>query len=219
MIDINTIKELGFQKITTPKDNNIAVITIIGEVEGHDALPSNVKSTKYEHLIPLITGLIYDNEIDALLFILHTTGGDVDAGLAIAELISSITKPTLSLTLGTSHSIGIPIAVAANHSMITRSGLMLAHPIRMTGTTIGAAQSYEYIDRLQNRITEFIVAHSKITKDKFNELVFNKKDLTQDVGSMINSSDTVKSGLIDSVGGLSEAVNRLDELITHKSQN
>lgn len=219
MIDTNLIKELGFQKIITENNNTIAVITIIGEIEGHDVLPSNIKSTKYEHLIPLITEVNYDTDFDGFLFILHTTGGDVDAGLAIAELISTISKPTISLTLGTSHSIGIPIAVAANYSMITKSGIMLAHPIRMTGTTIGAAQSYEYIDRLQNRITEFIVSHSNISHEQFNRFVYNKKDLTQDVGTMISSSDTIKSGLINSIGGLSDAMKKLDELIPHKSQN
>lgn len=219
MNDLTAIKEYGKIDICSEKGNQICCVEIIGEIEGHDVTPSSVKSTKYEHLIPIITGVEFDADISGLVVILHTTGGDVDAGLAIAELISTMKKPTVSLTLGTSHSIGIPIAVSTDYSFITKSGLMLAHPIRMTGTTIGSTQSYLYIQRLQNRITEFITSHCQISKEDFCSLINNKNDLTQDIGSMINGPDSVKFGLINEVGGLKDAVAKIDELILHKSQN
>lgn len=219
MYDLSEVKEYGKTDLSTPAGNKIACLEIIGEIEGHDLLPSSVKSTKYEHLIPVITAIEHDEDTDGLLLLLHTTGGDVDAGLAIAELISGMSKPSVSLTLGTSHSIGIPIAVSADYSLITESGLMLAHPIRMTGTTIGTPRSYLYLERLQNRITDFITGHSSISKEEYRRLINNKNDLTQDIGSMIDGPDSVSLGLIKKIGGLSDAVKVLDEIILHKSQN
>ncbi len=219
MNDLSSVKEYGKIDLYTPGGKKITCLEIIGEIEGHLVLPNTVKSTKYEHLIPIITGVGYDKDCEGLLVILHTTGGDVDAGLAIAELISTMEKPTVSLTLGTSHSIGIPIAVSTDYSFITESGLMLAHPIRMTGTTIGSPQSYLYLERLQNRITEYITKHCGITKEDYLKLINNKNDLTQDIGSMVSGPDTVAYGLIKETGGLSDAVNMLEKLILRKSQS
>lgn len=219
MYDLSEVKEFGKINLITPAGKRVTCLEIIGEIEGHDLLPSSVKSTKYEHIIPIITGSEYDKDSEGLLIILHTTGGDVDAGLAIAELISSMDKPSVSLTLGTSHSIGIPIAVSTDYSLITESGLMLAHPIRMTGTTIGTPRSYLYLERLQNRITDFITGHSNISKEEYRRLINNKNDLTQDIGSIIDGPDSVSLGLIKKVGGLSDAVKALDEIILRKSQN
>ena len=219
MNDLSLIREFGNLEITSDSGNIISCVQIIGEIEGHEVTPSLLKSTKYEHLIPLLTSIEYNEKVSGVLIILHTTGGDVDAGLAIAELIGSLKKPSVSLTLGTSHSIGIPIAVSTDYSFITKSGLMLAHPIRMSGITIGTTQSYLYLERLQNRITDFIVNHCKISREEFCKLINNKNDLTQDIGSMIDGPDSVSFGLIEEVGGLCDAVAKLDELILHKSQN
>lgn len=218
-MELSLINEFGYFEIKTENNITIGCIQIIGEIEGHNSMPGGLKSTKYEHLIPLITSAAYNPKIKGLLFILHTTGGDVDAGLAISELISTVKIPTVSLTLGTSHSIGIPIALSTDLSLITDTGLMLAHPVRMSGTTLGGKQSFEYINKLQDRIIGFIVNHSNISENTFKKLIYNKNDLTQDIGSMINGPDSVKYGLIDKTGGIDDAIKDLEYLILHKSQN
>lgn len=208
------IKEFGFAYINDISGHKICFLQIIGEIEGHIISSSGIKATCYEHIFPILTKIETDNEIDGLLLLLHTTGGDVDAGLAIAECIASIKKPVVSLTIGTCHSIGIPIATSADFSFIAPSGLMLAHPVRFVGTMIGSETAYEYITKLQDRITDFITSHCRINKTQFNKIINNKKELTQDVGSMLDATKCVSLGLIDNIGGLHHAINMLDKLIT-----
>jgi ATP-dependent protease ClpP protease subunit len=225
-MNIGEIKDLnnnGFSFIENADGEKIIILTIIGEIEGHDILPQNVKATSYEHILPILASIEASDTCLGLLIILHTNGGDVDAGLALAEMLSSMKTPKVSLTLGASHSIGIPIALAADYTFITKTGIMLAHPIRLSGTTIGCSQSFEYLEKLQNRITDFVCSHSKITKMSFEGLIYNQKELTQDVGTMLVGQSCISSGLIDEIGGISESLSKLKALIsrgiTDKSQN
>ncbi|MDD6102953.1 MAG: ATP-dependent Clp protease proteolytic subunit [Clostridiales bacterium] len=213
------IKEYGFSFFHDKSGVKICYLQIIGEIEGHVVTNSGYKSTCYEHLFPILTMVETDPDISGLFILIHTTGGDVDAGLALAECISTITKPVVSLTIGTCHSIGIPIAISADISYIAPSGLMLAHPVRFTGTMIGSEISYEYIDKLQNRVTEYIVKNSLIRKNDYKRIINNKKELTQDVGSMLDAATCVNLGLINKIGGLNTAINKLFELIINKSIN
>ena len=191
----------------------IQLITIIGEIEGHDILGSNVKTTKYEHILPKIAAIHDDQSIDGVLVLLHTMGGDVEAGLAIAEMLASVGKPTVSLVLGGSHSIGIPIAVSTDYSFIVPTGTMVVHPVRMSGTVIGAPQTYDYFRQMQNRISTFVANHSNISKDRFEELLMETGILTKDVGTILEGEEAVEEGIINKVGGLKEAVKELKRRI------
>lgn len=186
-------------------------ITIIGQIEGHYVLDNSQKTTKYDHLIPLLVGLEESEKVDGVLFVLNTMGGDVEAGLAIAELIASMTKPTVSIVLGGGHSIGVPLAVAAKTSLIVPSATMTIHPVRTSGTVINAPQTYHYLSDMQKRIVRFVTGHSHITESKLNELMNSTKDLTNDIGSVVDGETAVSCGLIDKIGGISEALSTLRE--------
>lgn len=202
--------------ITTRDDKVIHCLTIIGQIEGHYLLPQNNKSTKYEHVIPLLVSIDEDPRIDGLLILLNTVGGDVEAGLAIAELISGMRKPTVSIVLGGGHSIGIPLAVAAKKSFIAKSASMTAHPVRSTGLTIGVPQTFEYYQRMQDRITNFVVDNSRISSEDYTNLIMNTGELVMDIGTILDGQRAVDVGLIDSVGTLREAVDCLYDMIGDK---
>lgn len=215
----NSIKEFG--QISIPgKDGQspIHCITIIGQVEGHMSLPPQNKTTKYEHLIPQIVGLCDDPKVKGVLIILNTVGGDVEAGLALAELIASINKPTVSLVLGGAHSIGVPISVASDYSFITPTASMTIHPVRMNGTVIGVSQTFEFFDQMQERIVAFVSKNSHISADRFRELMLAVGKLAMDVGTVLVGQQAVNEKIIDEVGGLSEAMQKLYELINKKEQ-
>ena len=186
-------------------------ITIIGQIEGHYVLDNSQKTTKYDHLIPLLVGLEESEKVDGVLFVLNTMGGDVEAGLAIAELIASMAKPTVSIVLGGGHSIGVPLAVAAKTSLIVPSATMTIHPVRTSGTVINAPQTYHYLSDMQKRIVRFVTGHSHITESTLNELMNSTKDLTNDIGSVVDGETAVSCGLIDKIGGISEALSTLRE--------
>ena len=194
-------------------DDSILITSIIGEIEGHELLGSNTKSTKYEHILPLLANFQCDKTKDGLLLLIQTCGGDVESGLAIAEMVASLSKPTVSLVLGGSHSIGIPIAVSTDYSFIVESGTMVLHPVRMNGLFIGAPQTYDYFKLIQDRITKFVTKHSNISKNRFEELMLNTGLLTKDLGSILVGSEAVSEGLIDQVGGIDLALNKLYKLI------
>ena len=212
------IKDMGSIELES-KHHKIKVFTIIGEIEGHEAVSSNTKSTKYEHLLPQLAEVEENEQIQGALFLLNTLGGDVEAGLAIAEMIASLSKPTVSLVLGGSHSIGGPLAVAADYSFIVPSGTMVVHPVRSSGMFIGVKQSYVNMVRTQDRITSFLSTHSKITQERVEELMLNPTELVKDVGTMLEGEEAVKEGLIDEVGGIKEALRKLHELIENFSKN
>lgn len=188
-------------------------LTIIGQVEGHYTLPAQNKTTKYEHVIPQLVAIEQDEDIRGLLLILNTVGGDVEAGLAIAELIAGMKKPTVSLVLGGGHSIGVPLAVSAQYSFIAPTATMTVHPVRMNGLMIGVPQTLDYFERMQDRISSFVCQNSKISRERFLELMMNKDELVMDVGTVLDGEDAVEEGLIDSLGGLHDAVEKLYELI------
>ena len=189
------------------------MLTIIGEVEGHELVSNNSKATKYEHLLPKIAEIEENEEIDGVLILLNTLGGDVDAGLAIAEMIASLSKPTVSLVLGGSHSIGGPLAVSADYSFIVPSGTMVIHPVRSAGMFIGVKQSYLNMVKTQDRITRFISKHSKINQKRIEELMLNPTELVKDVGTMLEGEEAVREGLIDEVGGMKDALAKLHSMI------
>lgn len=197
--------------------HNIQLLTIIGEVEGHEAVSGNTKATKYEHLIPRLAEAEDNDEVEGILILLNTLGGDVEAGLAIAEMIASISKPTVSLVLGGSHSIGGPLAVSADYSFIVSSGTMIVHPVRTGGMFIGVIQSYRNIEKTQDRITKFISSHSRITQERLEQLMLNPTQLVKDVGTLLEGEDAVKEGIIDEVGGISQALKKLHEMIDEKN--
>ncbi|MFC4617399.1 ClpP family protease [Camelliibacillus cellulosilyticus] len=194
-------------------ESNIHCLTIVGQIEGHMTLPPKNKTTKYEHLIPQLVAIEQNDKIEGVLVMLNTVGGDVEAGLAIAEMISTISKPTVTLVIGGGHSIGVPIAVSSDYSFIAESATMLIHPVRLTGLVIGVPQSFEYIEQIQDRVTRFVVEHSKITEEKFKELMFSKASLTTDIGTNVIGKQAVELGLIDGVGGIGHALDKLQELI------
>lgn len=208
----DNIQELGSTEVPTAKTNT-HVMTIIGQIEGHMVLPPQNKTTKYEHVMPQLVAIEQSNEIDGLLLILNTVGGDVEAGLAIAEMIASMSKPTVSIVLGGGHSIGAPIAVSATASFIVESATMTIHPIRLTGLVIGAPSSFDYLEKMQERVNKFVVTHSNITEKKWKELLFKTGELSRDIGTSVAGRDAVKYGLIDEIGGVSQALNKLQELI------
>lgn len=209
---LRSLRELGTMGVPKPKEN-IHCLTIIGQIEGHLVLPSQNKTTKYEHLIPQLVAIEQNPSIEGLLVILNTVGGDVEAGLAIAEMIASISKPTVSLVLGGGHSIGVPIAVSCDYSFIANTATMTIHPIRLTGLVIGVPQTYEYLDKMQDRVVKFVVSNSRITEEKYRELMFRTGELARDIGTVLVGRDAVNVGLIDEVGGLAESVKKLEELI------
>ena len=195
------------------KNYRIHLLTIIGEVEGHDSLSSNTKTTKYEHVLPQLAMFEDDDSRDGLLVLIQTCGGDVESGLAISEMIASLSKPTVSLVLGGSHSIGVPIATSADYSFIVPTGAMVVHPVRMNGLFIGAPQTYDYFKLIQDRIVNFVCNHSKVSKERFEGLMLNTGVLTKDLGSILVGSEAVNEGIIDEVGGMKEALGKLYILI------
>ena len=200
------------------KQYHIQLLSIIGEVEGHECLPNNSKTTKYEHVLPKLAMIEDSQETDGLLILLNTVGGDVEAGLAIAEMIASLSKPTVSLVLGGGHSIGVPMAVSADYSFIVPSATMVIHPVRSSGMFIGVMQTYRNMEKIQDRITGFIAAHSKMKQERIEELMLNTSQLVKDVGTMLEGEDAVKQGLIDETGGIREALKKLYEMIERKRQ-
>lgn len=210
---LQTLKQLG-QVPPTQGETQTHVMTIIGQIEGHMVLPTKNKTTKYEHIIPQLVAIEQNPKIRGLLLILNTMGGDVEAGLAIAEMIASLSKPTVSLVLGGGHSIGVPIAAAATYSFIAETATMTIHPLRLTGLVIGVPQTYEYLEKMQDRVIKFVTQHSRITEEKFRELMFRTGDLVRDIGTVLVGKDAVKHGLIDEVGGLGRAIQKLNEVIS-----
>ena len=213
----NEMPEDYGSRILKGKDGTrIMLLSIIGEIEGHEAAPERNKATKYDHVLPCLAAFENDPLLDGLLVLLNTQGGDVDAGLAIAEMIASLSKPTVSLVLGGSHSIGVPLAVSTDYAFIVPSGTMLIHPVRMGGMVIGAPQSYAYFKRIQDRITEFIERHSKTSKDRLEEMMMDNTELTKDLGTILVGEETVREGLINEVGGIGNAFKKLHQMIREK---
>lgn len=194
-------------------DTGIHILSIIGEVEGHESLPQGNKTTKYEHVLPKLAEIEGNDDIKGVIILLNTQGGDVDAGLAIAEMISSISKPTVSLVLGSSHSIGVPLAVSSDYSFIVPTGTMLIHPVRMGGTVIGAKQTYDYFKRIQDRITGFISSHCKADQGKIEKMMMETGELTKDLGTILIGEEAVKEGVIDAVGGIKDAFDKINQMI------
>ena len=193
-------------------DKKIECISIIGLIEGHYLVSDNQKTTKYEHILPLLLSAEQDPAVSGIIVLINTMGGDVEAGLAISEMIASMSKPTVSLVLGGSHSIGVPLAVSCRRSFIVPSATMMIHPVRITGTVIGAPQTFYYFERMQDRITKFVSDHSNISKERFSELMMQTDEIATDVGSIINGEQAVKEGLIDSLGGLCDALDAIKEM-------
>lgn len=209
---LEAIKELGSVETIGGK-HKIFCLTIIGEIEGHNVLPEQTKTTKYEHIIPQLVAIEQDDSIKGMLIILNTVGGDVEAGLALAELISGMKKPTVSFVLGGGHSIGVPLAVSAKHSFIAPSATMTIHPVRTSGLVIGVPQTMNHFARMQDRITDFVVKNSGISSERFTELMMNTGELVTDVGSTLSGKKAVNEGLIDSLGTLSEVLDCLYKMI------
>ena len=212
----NETKEI--EKFGQLQENGILIMTIVGEIEGHQLSAQNAKTTKYEHMIPLLAKAEQDQSIKGILILINTIGGDVECGLAIAELIASLGKPTVSLVLGGSHSIGVPLAVAADHSFIVKSATMMIHPVRSSGTFIGVIQSYRNIVKIQDRITTFISDHCKMRKERVEELMLHIGQQVKDVGTILSGEKAVQEGLIDEMGGMKEATDKLIEKI-NQSKN
>ena len=214
------IKEMGTLNLGNGHSKHgIQLLTIIGEIEGHEAVSGNTKATKYEHLLPRLAEAEEDERTEGVLILLNTLGGDVEAGLAIAEMIASLSKPTVSLVLGGSHSIGGPLAVSADYSFIVPTGTMIVHPVRSTGMFIGVIQSYRNMEKTQDRIARFISNHSRITQERLLELMLDSTQLVKDVGTMLEGEEAVREGLIDEVGGISQAFAKLHELIEKRSNS
>ena len=209
---LQEIIDLGSATIRTSK-GTIHTLTIVGQIEGHQLLPPSAKSTKYEHVLPLLASVEESEDVDGLLILLNTVGGDIEAGLAIAELIAGMKKPTVSLVLGGGHSIGVPLAVSAKRSFIVPSAAMTIHPVRMTGMVIAVPQTFSYFQRIQERIVEFVAANSRIEKEKFTQLMMATGELAADVGSVIYGQEAVELGLIDQIGGLQDALSCLHQMI------
>ena len=206
------IVELG-SDITQSKEGKIYTLTIIGQVEGHQVLPENCKTTKYEHVLPLLAGIEESDDIDGLLLLLNTVGGDIEAGLAISEMIAGMKKPTVSLVLGGGHSIGIPLAVCTKRSFITPTASMTVHPVRMTGLVVGAPQTFRYFQRIQEQIADFVTENSGISREKFEHYMMATGEMATDVGTILYGKEAVASGLIDELGGLSDALACLHRMI------
>jgi ATP-dependent protease ClpP protease subunit len=210
----NDVKEFGQMTLDNSKRNSkVQLLSIIGEIEGHEVLSGNSKTTKYEHVIPSLAEIEDDKTIEGLLILINTIGGDVESGLAIAEMIASISKPTVSLVLGGSHSIGVPLAVASDYSFIVPTGTMLIHPVRMSGMVIGARQTYEYFQRMQDRITGFVAKHSHADQTDIEEMMMDTGFMTKDLGTILVGKEAVKAGVIDEVGGIKDAFRKLHQMI------
>ena len=208
------MKEFGQMTLTgSNKNSKIHLLSIIGEIEGHEILSSGSKTTKYEHVIPSLAEIEDDRDVEGVLVLINTIGGDVESGLAIAEMIASMSKPTVSLVLGGSHSIGVPLAVAADYSLIVPTGTMLIHPVRMSGMVIGARQTYEYFQRMQDRITGFIAEHSRAEQEDIESMMMDTGYMTKDLGTILVGREAVDAGIIDEVGGVSEAFRKLHRMI------
>ncbi|NLA59172.1 MAG: hypothetical protein GX855_09780 [Firmicutes bacterium] len=210
---LENIRQVGQVAVPAPEVSRIHCVSIVGQVEGHILLPPRNKTTKYEHIIPQLVAVEQSPEIKGVLIILNTVGGDIEAGLAIAEMIKGLSKPSVSLVLGGGHSIGAPIAVAADYSFIAESATITVHPIRLTGLVVGVPQTYEYLDKMQDRVVRFIVENSSIPEDKLRELMFRTGDLMRDIGTVLIGAEAVRVGLIDEVGGLAQALSKLEEMI------
>ena len=215
--EVDQIVELG-SDITRSDKGNIYTLTIIGQVEGHQVAPETVKTTKSELVLPLLAGIEESDDIDGLLLLLNTVGGDIEAGLAIAEMIAGMKKPTVSLVLGGGHSIGIPLAVCTKKSFITPTASMTVHPVRMTGLVVGAPQTFRYFQRIQEQIAEFVTANSQITKKDFEHYMMATGEMATDVGTILYGREAVESGLIDHLGGLNDALNALHKMIRKSKQ-
>lgn len=215
--ETNQLTELGAD-LTKSKLGSIYTLTIIGQIEGHQVLPETVKTTKYEHILPLLAMIEESEEIDGLLLLLNTVGGDIEAGLAIAEMVSGMKKPTVSLVLGGGHSIGIPLAVCTKKSFITPTASMTVHPVRMTGLVVGAPQTYRYFQRIQEQITDFVTSNSQITREKFQDYMMATGEMATDVGTILYGKEAVASGLIDELGGLSDALGFLHNMIEKEKE-
>ena len=212
------VKEMGMLPLDRRRNHQIELLTIIGEVEGHEAVSGSTKATKYEHLLPKLAQIENSVQTDGVLILLNTLGGDVEAGLAIAEMIASLSKPSVSLVLGGSHSIGVPIATSTDYYFIVPTGTMVIHPVRMNGTVIGAPQTFDYFKQMQDRITGFGCNHCRITAKRMEELMMTTGILSKDVGTILVGEETVREGLIDEVGGIHEAIVKLRELIQEKNK-
>lgn len=217
------IEKFGQMMLSQERDGEesaepaIQLLTIIGEIEGHECLNQNTKTTKYEHVLPLLANVEDSRQIDGLLLLLNTVGGDVESGLAIAEMVASISKPTVSLVLGGSHSIGGPLAVATDYSFIVPTGTMILHPVRLNGTIIGAPPTYDYFKRIEERITGFMASHSKAKKERLQEMMMNTGMLSKDLGTILVGEEAVAEGLIDEVGGIQQALDKLRSMIKNRS--
>ena len=207
------VLELGSDP-TKGKNGNIYTLTVIGQIEGHQTLPETAKTTKYEHVLPLLAGIEESDEIDGLLLLLNTVGGDIEAGLAIAELIAGMKKPTVSLVLGGGHSIGVPLAVSAKRSFIAPTASMTIHPVRMTGLVVGAPQTFRYFNRIQEQIVDFVTANSKISREDFEGYMMATGEMATDVGTILYGREAVSSGLIDRLGGLHDALECLHKMVS-----
>ena len=212
------LKEMGTLSMKNEKKGKIELLTIIGEVEGHEAVSGSTKATKYEHILPLLAGIEEDEGIDGLLILLNTVGGDIEAGLAIAEMIAGMDKPTVSLVLGGGHSIGIPLAVCTKKSFITPTASMTVHPVRMSGLVVGAPQTFRYFQRIQEQITDFVTANSKISREVFQGFMMATGEIATDVGTILYGKDAVSSGLIDRLGGLNDALTALHKMIEKRGE-
>lgn len=210
-------EKLG-QTVSQNSKHLIHCLTVIGQIEGHYVLAENNKTTRYEHIIPALVAIEQDRSVEGLLIVLNTVGGDVEAGLAIAELISTMKTPTVSLVVGGGHSIGVPLAVSAKHSMIAPTASMTVHPVRMNGTVLGVPQTLAYFDKMQDRIVNFVLKNSRISEEDFRSLMMNTQELVLDVGSLIDGEKAVELGLIDEIGGLSDAMERLYEMIENSEK-
>jgi len=215
---IEDVKELGNTALANP-NKRIQVLSIIGQIEGHSVLPPQTKATKYEHIIPQLIDIEQNEDVKGLLIVLNTVGGDVEAGLAISEMIRSMSKTTVSIVIGGGHSIGVPLATSSNFSFITPSATMIVHPVRMNGFVIGVSQTFEYFKKMQERVNEFIVRTSNIKQETLERFMLQTDELLNDVGTMLIGKQAVDCGLIDEVGGIKEALNKLNELIENKDSN
>lgn len=214
------IQDMGQMTLEDNRDKHrIHLLSIIGEIEGHESLASTTKTTKYEHVLPKLAAIEDDSTLDGVMVIINTVGGDVESGLAIAEMIASLSKPTISLVLGGSHSIGVPLAVSTNYSYIVPSGTMVIHPVRMTGMVIGAPQTYDYFQQMQDRIIGFITAHCFAKKDRLEEMMLNTGMLTKDLGTILVGAQAVTEGIINEVGGIDEAMKKLHDMIEESRNN
>ena len=217
------VRELGQTQVVMPEEDNprgnILCMSIIGEIEGHMMLPPQNKTTRYEHVLPQLAAAAQSTEVDGVLFLINTVDGDIEAGLAIAEMIAGLGKPTVSLVLGGGHSIGVPLAVSASYSFIVPSASMTIHPVRTNGLVIGVSQTFEYLERIQDRIIEFVIRNSKMKEERFRSLMLNTHELAKDVGSILMGEEAVKEGLIDAVGGLYEALEKLYALIAKRKKD